>query len=190
MKLLRQLSNLIFPAQKAGATTDFIYPYSDDPEIRREQIWQSLKKGILLEDTQILVPWSLPFNKMDTVKEQRRERADRTEWSLGKHVILSGYEASLEVMRWKNIPEERPIKRLTENLGTDDAGQQRFNSLRNHLTDLLGKPTATQLHQFNGYDTGEISWEKDDIALTLVGIEHFNIRYTFYIGLKMVNAIY
>jgi len=191
MKLLSKLRNLFTTGESAAElSTDFIYPYSDDADIKREEIWKNLQKGILLEDKGILVPWSFPFYKMEIIQEQKRERADRTEWTLGKRIILDGYEAQLETMRWKNIPAENPVKRLTENLGVDDAGQERFNQLKNHLTGLLGEATKTELQKFGDYDIGNISWEKGDIGLTLVGIDHFNVRYTFYIGLKFTNAIY
>jgi hypothetical protein len=191
MELLSKLRKLFVPGEgPAGLRNDFIYPYSADEQIRREEIWKNLQKGILLEDKGLMVPWYFPFFKMETIKERKREMADRTEWYLGKRIILDGYEAQLETMRWKHIPEENPVKRLTENLGVDDAGQERFNYLKKHLTDTLGEPSKVELHKFGVYDIGNVSWEKGDIALTLVGIEHFNIRYTFYIGLKFTNAIY
>jgi len=191
MELLSKLKKLLAPGNgPAELSTDFVYPYSVDEQIKREEIWNNLQRGILLEDKGILVPWGFPYFKMETIKEQKRERADRTEWNLGKRIILDGYEAQLETMRWKHIPDDNPLKRLTENLGYDEAGQERFNLLRNHLTGLLGEATKIQLQKFGSYDIGNISWEKDDIALTLVGIEHFNVRYTFNIGIKFINAIY
>jgi hypothetical protein len=191
MELLSKLRKLFTPGQEpAGLRSDFIYPYSADALARREEIWQNLQKGILLEDKGILVPWDFPFFKMETIKEKKREMADRTEWYLGKRTILDGFEAQLETMRWKHIPEDSPIKRLTENLGVDDAGQERFNYLRKHLTNVMGEPTRVELQKFGTYDIGDITWEKGNIALTLVGIEHFNIRYTFYVGLKFTNAVY
>ena len=191
MELLSKLRKLFTPGEEpAGLRNDFIYPYSDDARVKREEIWQNLQKGILLEDKGILVPWDFPFFKMDKIQEQKRERADRTEWYLGKRTILDGFEVQLETIRWKHIPEDSPVKRLTENLGVDDAGQERFNYLRKHLTGLLGEPAKVELQKFGTYDIGDITWEKGNIALTLVGIEHFNIRYTFYIGLKFTNAIY
>ena len=191
MELLSKLKKLFAPGDgPAELSTDFIYPYSDDAQIKREEIWQNLQKGILLEDRGILIPWNFPFFKMETIQEQKRERADRTEWTLEKRTILDGYEAQLETMRWKNIPAENPVKRLTENLGVDDAGQEHFNLLKNHLTGLLGEATKTELQKFGIYDIGSVSWERGEIGLTLVGIDHFNVRYTFYIGLKFTNAIY
>ncbi len=185
MKLFKKLCNLIAQAQATNnRKNSFVFPYSDDQAQKREEIWQNLQKGILLEDKGILVRWGLDFYELDGIKEQRRERADRTEWLLGKRTILGGYEANLEIMRWKYRPENEPMMQVTEKLGNDDEGLQRFNYLRQYLTDLLGEPTHIDLKKFGEADIGELSWEKGHIALTLTGIEKHMLRYTFTIGVK------
>jgi len=191
MKLLDQLHTLIFRGKEYnGSTKIFKYPYSGDIVKKREEIWQNLQNGLLLEDTGVFVPWTLPFYEVDNIREQKKERADRTEWYLGKRIILDGYEAQLELMRWKFIADDKPIKRLSENLGRDEQGLERFNYLREYLTNLFGEPTNVDLQKFGDADIGSISWENGDIALSLVGIEHFDLRYTFHIGMKITNAAY
>jgi hypothetical protein len=191
MTLLKRLRNLITGAEhSANKKTSFIFPYSDDPLKKKEEVWQNLQNGLLLEDKGIFVPWALPFYGIEAVAEKRLERADRTEWYLGRRTILDGYEAGLELMRWKFIADDKPIKRLSENLGRDEQGFERFNYLRQYLTGLLGEPANVQLQKFGEADIGEIAWERGDITLTLVGIEHFDLRYTFNIGIKFTNAAY
>lgn len=190
MKLLRQLRIFFSFFKTPSRKKDFIYPYSNDVQQKREEIWQNLQKGLLLEDKGIFISWLLPFAEMNSIAEQRRERADRTELYLGKHTILGGYEAHLEVMRWKYKPDEELIKRLSENLGQDSEGEQRFNYLRQYLTSLLGEPARMEIEKFGSSDIGVIIWEKGVIALTLVGIEHVSFKYTFHIGIKFTGPVY
>lgn len=185
MTLLRRLNNLF---SSSNNKKDFIYPYADDTELKRDQIWQNLQKGVLLEDKSVLVPWLFHFDELKDFAEQRRERADRTELYLGKRIILGGYEANLELVRWKYRSGDEYIKLVSENLGKDSEGEQRFNQLRKYLDEVMGAPTTVELEKFGASDIGTISWEKGAIALTLTGIEHFEIRYTFYIGIKIANV--
>lgn len=184
MKLLRQLRYIFSSIKNSISKKNFIYPYADDSLLKREQVWSNLQQGLLLEDKDLLIPWFLSFSAVGGIHEQRRERADRTEWYLGTRTILGGYEANLELVYWKFKPADDPIKRISEQLGQDAAGQQKFTYLQNYLTNLLGEPTKTDLRKFGEYDTGEISWENGLISILLVGIEHINLRYTFSIGIK------
>jgi hypothetical protein len=188
MKLRRQLRNLFSSIKNSTPKKHFIYPYADDMLLKREQVWSNLQQGLLLEDKGLLIPWFLPFSAVGGIHEQRRERADRTEWFLGHRTILGGYEANLELVYLKFKPADDPIKRISENLGQDAAGYQKFTYLRNYLTDLLGEPTRADLQKFGEYDMGEISWENGPISILLVGVEHVNLRYTFSVGIKPMTV--
>ena len=191
MKIFNQFINSISAIGKtAGFDAGFIFPYSSDKVEKRDQIWKNLKQGILLEDKNMLVPWLLPFGKLDIIKENRIDSGDRTNWYLGKRTILDGYEAHIEVMKWKFVPLNKPIKRISENLGRDEQGMKKFTFLKGHITGLLGDPTKSSVGKIGAFDTGEISWERGSVSISLVGIEHFDFRYTLNIGFIFTNSIY
>ncbi len=141
-----------------------------------------MQKGVLLEDKGILVKWGTPFTDIDQLKENKKIRADRTEWYLGKRTILDGYESHLEVTKW--FWKETPgLIKIDENLGFDEEGEKKFNHLKTYLTELLGKPAKMEIEKFGALDIGEVHWENGLISVYIIGIEHFNCRYSFHISL-------
>jgi len=184
MKILKKLKeHLSHFNKKVEFDNKFTFPYSSDNELKRQQVWENLQKGLLFEDKAILIPWMTPFNQIDNFKEKKRDSGDRTEWYLGKRTILDGYEGHFEVMKWKYTPWTNPITEISENLGNDYEGVKRFHYLNEYITNLLGEPTKIKLEKFGSFDLGEIKWESGVVMLTLIGIEHFNCRYSFSIGL-------
>lgn len=160
------------------------YPYSDDPLIKRQQIWDNLKTGLLLEDKQIFIEWNTPFNQLYKFQEDRRDSGDRTEWYFGKHKILDGYETHLEAMKWIFKPGENPVAEIYTRFGVDGEGQKKFNFLRKYLTQLLGDPAEVQLEKWGSFDLGSIIWKNESVQVCLTAVEIFNVRYTLNIGLK------
>ncbi len=184
MRILRQLKEIASRLEKSEKLDNsFVFPYSSDKTIKRQQVWENLQKGILFEDKGILIPWLTPFNQVDNFKEKRHDSGDRTEWYLGKRTILSGYEGHFEVMKWVYLPWSNPITEISENIGHDFEGMKKFHYLNEYITNLLGEPTKIELEKFGSFDLGEIQWQNGLIKLSLVGIEHFNCRYSFSIGL-------
>jgi hypothetical protein len=164
------------------ATNSFTFPYSADELEKRKQVWENLQKGVLCEDKQILLRWGTPYADLDQIKEGKKFRADRTEWHLGKRTILAGYEGNLEVLKWI-WKEQEMITKIDENLGQDEEGEQKFNYLKTHLTGLLGKPSKMEIEKFGKLDIGEVVWEYGLVSVYIIGIERFNCRYSFHIGL-------
>ncbi|HEY4323394.1 MAG TPA: hypothetical protein VGN20_05390 [Mucilaginibacter sp.] len=164
------------------ANNIFTFPYSTDEIEKRKQVWENLQKGILLEDKGILIRWGTPYYELDQLKEAKKFRADRTEWFLGKRTILAGYESNLEVLKWM-WKEQNAVIKIDENLGFDEEGERKFNYLKTYLTDLLGKPSKMDIQKFGALDIGEIHWEYGIVSVYIIGIEHFNCRYSLHIGL-------
>jgi len=162
--------------------SSFTFPYSTDETEKRKQVWENLQKGVLFEDNGIFLRWGTTYTTLDQIKESKKFRADRTEWNLGKRTILYGYESNLEVLKW-NWKEQEVITKIDENLGFDEEGEKKFNYLKVHLTDLLGKPSKMEIEKFGALDIGEVHWEYGLISVYIIGIEHFNCRYSFHIGL-------
>ena len=77
----------------------FIFPYSTVKETKQQQVWSNLQNGILFEDTQVFIPWATSYAEIDKCAEKRRVRGDRTEWFLGKHIILDGVNSFAAVTK-------------------------------------------------------------------------------------------
>jgi len=181
LQLIRELLSRFDKTEKLDKI--FVFPYSTDKGTKQKQIWENLQRGLLFEDKGVLIPWLTPFNQVDKYKEKRRDSGDRTEWYLGKHLILDGYEGNIEVMRWINLPWTNPVTAIRGDLGYDDEGMTNFYSLKKHLVTRLGEPNETNITQWGNLDLGTIKWHYDKVGISLVGIEHFNGRYSFRIGL-------
>jgi hypothetical protein len=161
-----------------------IYQYSDDPILKRQQVWQNLKEGLLIEDTAKFIPWNTTFYDLTKYQEKRRDSGDRTEWYLGNHKILDGYEAHLEAMKWIDKPYDNPVAVIYTNFGADFEGQVIFNHLRVHLTKLLGEPAQIDLEEWGSFELGTITWEQNNVKVSLTAIEIFNVRYKLSVGYK------
>ncbi len=184
MSLFRSIKNALFPVQKKSVDDTFIFPYSEDKEMKRQEIWSNLEKGLLFEDMNLLIPWSTPFSDLDKFAEHREDRGDRTNWSFGKHCILDGYECSIGVMKWSWIHDTNPFSQIDAWLGFDDAGCERFLFLKERLTELLGEPDTLQLKKFDDLDLGTVEWRNKNVQVLLIGIEQFACKYWLKIGLK------
>jgi hypothetical protein len=184
VKILRRLKEFASRFDKTEKLDkSFAFPYSSDLNVKRQQIWDNLQRGLLFEDSQSFINWLTPFNKVDNFKEKRHDSGDRTLWYLGKRTVLDGYEGHFEVMKWVWLPWTNPITKISENIGHDFDGMKKFHYLKDYITNLLGDPTTIELEKFGSFDLGEIQWKNGLVKLTLVGIEHFNCRYSFSIGL-------
>ena len=184
MSLFQNIKDALFSTHSSrNLDNKFSYPYSDDKEIKRSQIWENLGKGILFEDTKILIPWLTPFSEIDKFAEQRKDSGDRTNWFLGKHEILDGYTSYVGVMKWVFINNSKPFSEIEEWLGFDYEGNEKFITLKEKLTDLLGEPSSIQLEKFGDFDLGSIEWTNKNVRISLTGIEQFACKYRMHIGL-------
>jgi hypothetical protein len=186
---LQNIRQVLFPIQQQDVQEEkvfdssFIFPYSEDKEVKRQQIWENLQKGILFEDTQVLIPWMTSFAGINRIAEQRRNSGDRTEWFLGKHTVMDGYTCLAGVMKWLFVKDSEPFSRIEEWLGADDEGNQKFLFLRDKFTDLLGEPSLSDLSEFGSFQLGSLEWTNGNVRISLSGIEQFACKYRLYIGL-------
>ena len=185
MKIFKSIKNIFYSNHSVKRLENsFTFPYSADKEIKRKQIWDNLQKGILFEDTQVLIPWLTPYSELDNYAEQRKESGDRINWFLGQHKILDGLNSYVGVMKWRYIKDNKPFSQTDEFLGFDNEGNKKFLELKEKFTELLGEPTYIQLEKFGDFDLGDITWSNQKIGISLIGIEQFACKYRLYIGLK------
>ncbi len=112
-------------------------------------------------------------------------------------IYLDNCQASCLTLQQTNIKikhavtRNKPVTQFSEIIGLDREGMKRFHYLKEYLTNLLGNPAKTELEKFGSIDLGMIQWQNGLVRLTLVGIEHFNCRYSFSIGLvRKMNEEY
>lgn len=131
MRLLKNIKTVLFPTH-IDRTFDstFIFPYSDNNEIKRQQIWENLEKGIFFEDTKILLPWLTPFAGLDKLAEQRKNSGDRTNWFLGKHLIPDDYTCYASVMKWVFVKNSKPFSGIEDWSGLEYEGNEKFLLLK------------------------------------------------------------
>ncbi len=142
-----------------------------------------MEKGILFEDTNVLIPWSTPFSDINRLAEQRKDSGDRTNWFLGKHQILDGYICYVGVMKWIFVKESNSFAQIEEWLGSDDEGNEKFKGLRDKFNNLLGEPSLLQLEKFGSFELGSVEWAYKNVKVRLSGIEQFAFKYRLYVGL-------
>ena len=186
MKILRRLKEFASRLDKTEKLDDsFVFPYSSDKTIKRQQIWDNLQKGFLFEDKQILIPWLTPFNRLDNFKEKRQDSGDRTVWYLGKRTVLEGYKGHFEVMKWMWLPWTNGFERVTEFLGFGKEGHINFLLLISHLKDLFGDPTKIEIEFENeDFTEGSYEWENGEVKIRVSGFDMHGARYTLNIGLS------
>lgn len=162
----------------------FIFPYSTVKETKQQQVWSNLQNGILFEDTQVFIPWATSYAEIDKCAEKRRVRGDRTEWFLGKHIILDGVNSFAGVTKWLYEKDEAPFSKIEEYLGSDEDGSKKFIALKEKLTNLLGEPTFIEIEKVGDIELGTIRWENDKVQIRLDGYEQFACKYRLDIGWK------
>lgn len=181
MTFLQQIRDSIAHFQ---AKNDIAFPYSEDDNEKREQIWTNLQKGILLEDNHVLIPWKTSFGNLNRYAEKRLNSGDRTNWYLGKHEILDGYNCHIEVTKWLFVPFWKRFSRIDVWLGHDIEGNKTFQFLKEKITTVLGPPEDVELEKFGDRDLGVIKWRKKKVEISLVGIEVFECKYWLHVGLS------
>ncbi|WP_157805341.1 hypothetical protein [Confluentibacter citreus] len=185
MRILRKIKEF---KSKFSSTSEldntFSFPYSANKLEKENQIWMNLQKGIFLEDKKILIPWNTPFNQLDNYKEIREDKGDRTEWYLGKHKILDGYESNLGISMWIFLPWTNPFERVTELLGFGIDGYKKSQTLINHLELILGKPTLIDIEFKNEkFFEGSYKWQNNGVKIEIIGFDMHGSRYLLNIGL-------
>lgn len=174
-----------FRSGNPSAHVDFspVFPYADDPLVKRQQVWDNLQVGLLFEDTGVFVRWDTPFIQIDAIAVDRSVSGDRINWFLGKHVILDGCESYVGVMKWMWISTHEPFLQVDDFLGFDYEGNEKFCRLATKLTDLFGPPYVQELEKFGSFDLGTVQWKMGNAQITLSAIEQFACKYRLHIGL-------
>jgi len=193
MYIKRYLEEIISRlGNKNNPIKEFIYPYSEDPIIKREQIWSNLQRGILFEDTQTYILWDTPFNFTNKYKEKRIDQGDRTLWHFGERTILDGYKSNLQVFKFLTWPWTNPIERASEFLGFEKEGHKKILALIEHLTNLFGEPSIVDIEYENeNFCEGCYIWTNSGIEISVTGFEMHAARYNLNIGLiKDTNLEY
>ncbi len=162
---------------------DFNYPYSEDKEEKRQQIWSNLQKGILFEDNLTFIPWKTSFNRLNKYKVKINDSGNFTKLYFGERTILDGYKCNAQALKWKWSFWANPIQEISENIGINEDGEAKFHELREYLTNLLGDPFKTEIEKWGNIDLGEVMWVNGEVRISIVGFEMHSACYNLEIGL-------
>ncbi|KAB2918748.1 MAG: hypothetical protein F9K23_01015 [Bacteroidetes bacterium] len=160
------------------------YPYSDDVDLKREQIWTNLQKGIFFEDTGVFVPWYISLAFLDCHAERKNHSGNQNRWFFGGRSILDGYKSRLEAKIDDFGRYKTQFVEISEFLGFDFEGMERFNFLKSHITELLGEPSKHESERFGQFDVGYYEWENGRVTISIIGFEQFACKYFLTIGIK------
>jgi hypothetical protein len=162
---------------------NYIFPYSSSSNLKRQEVISNLQNGILLEDINKFIPWSTPFRELDSIAMKREDRSDRTMWYLGDRKIIGDMQCHAEICKWSYQPDTSTFDEITDNLGSDQNGYERFKHRISHLAALLGAPTNKNLQSFGQFEIGNVEWVYNNFHVVVSGVEIFNCRYSLSVGL-------
>ena len=100
----------------------------------------NLDKGILLEDTNQLLEWGQPIQKLAVLVNTITEvKPDRTNYIWGTHPILDGLELELTSFYWV-FENKRTFNSIEHWAVGDRLSEITFNRISKHLTEKIGDP--------------------------------------------------
>lgn len=108
-----------------------IFPYSNEFEKRKLEIWSNLEKGIYLENNGILLRWNWFYNFPNEIVKRFDNRTYYEEWSFGLQNILNGFELHIGTEKQFNFQKFNYVKSIVI--------PEVKNKLINHLIDNLGQ---------------------------------------------------
>ena len=103
----------------------------------------NLNKGILFEDSGVLLEWGKPIRKLIKKNNGRTEnKEDRTIYHWGSHKILNGLDLDLTNHFW-NFGKEawfRKFKKIEFWAYGDNEAISNFERISKHITEQFGEP--------------------------------------------------
>jgi hypothetical protein len=115
------------------------FPYSNDPEIKRQELIKNFENGVLFEDLELFVEWNVPFRNLQ--RYVRKKQKNKSYLDHGRHIIIDGLEVFLEPH--KLMINSLPFINVSSFLGFDEQGHNRFLEVTSHLIDKFGNPTRS-----------------------------------------------
>jgi hypothetical protein len=162
----------------------FVFPYSNDVEVKKYELIQNLEKGILLEDTKEFLDWRMSFKDLEPYCSSIEEKGDRFNYYLGEHTILDGLDCHLTVMRWIYNSKSNPFSQVDFFLGFDSIAIKKLKEIEDHITQKIGEPTKKE--SWSG-DEMIVKWKFKYSNITLITWERFAIHGMLHIGLNENN---
>lgn len=159
----------------------YVFPYSTEPTLRKQELIQNLTNGILFEDLELFVEWNVPFKNLERYVWRKRKK--KTYADTGNHIILDGIEVFLDPN--KAMINSLPFIDISSFLGFDEQGHKRFLEVGRHLIDRFGEPSEledTLPYDFYADKTSRWIYPKFQISLNVW--ERFAVHYDLRIKLR------
>ncbi len=176
MKLITKIISAIF--KKPKLLNEFVFPYSNNPEQKKQQIWKNLESGLLIENTQTLLLWKTPYNFLKGFNRKEKTE-DRTTWHFLKCNILDGFELQFEAVKWKYGLGRDKFDYVYSIINAEIT-----ESLIKHLKKNIGLPKKENLNlDSKEYYEGECIWIQNKIKIKISTAEfHGGYAYKLKIG--------
>jgi hypothetical protein len=142
-----------------------------------------LDRGILLEDTETLLPWGAPLRKLRRLGKPRVGRlTDRVRLFWNDHVLFGGLRCQVEATFWRNQPDSSKtsnkdgcIDFVFLNFPNSISLNPRLQhaDLKAQLTRALGLPTFDGNDDYPFSDLPFTEWNLDTALVELAVVERF-----------------
>lgn len=133
----------------------------------------------MFEETNHFIPWANTFKDLEKEDIEVVKQSDRTIYKFGKQKILNGLELDLKTMCWSHKNKNVSFAAVTSDLGDATFGETKAREIKKYLVDLFGEPNDKNV---DNEDKMSIKWTFDNIRISIVGIEHFAMKYDIRIG--------
>jgi hypothetical protein len=142
-----------------------------------------LDKGIFLEDTEVLLEWGQPIEKLARVnKAEINREADRTIIKWGTHLLLNGLK--LELSNTFVLSRLGKFTFIESTTNSDKQSFDNFEIISNHLLSLFGDPTQKE-DSIETKKERTWSWLTKDVKINLYLFE----QHAFKLHLKIEQRV-
>jgi hypothetical protein len=147
----------------------------DEPLITDGNGIKLLSQGLLLEDSDIFIPWDTPIDQYK-LYSKKEFRADRVIYNWGERRILNGLPLDLVTVCW-NHKQDGNIRKFgsVEFLAAGDEAQKYFELIMGHLNDNLGTARKADV------DFSLLEWRMGGAKLILELLDRYGWKLNFRI---------
>ncbi|TDP57950.1 hypothetical protein [Flavobacterium dankookense] len=183
--ILIGIYNYLYFLFKLKFKNKFIFPYSNDYELRENQIWKNLAYGLLIENKKQFLIWEMPFSLLSNYTKKEKS-GDRTTWYFNNNKILNGFELNIQIVKW-NIEPFKKFEFIEYTINKETA-----DKLIKHLSENIGNPEINSINiNSDDYYIGKCEWEKFDIKIKILTAEfQGGFAYKIQIGKKHAVDMY
>lgn len=142
-------------------------------------IWDKIKAGICFENSNAMIPWNMPLNKIELIDNPEIVNENgRLDIVWKNRALLDGINGNWTVSLF---PDEKAdlFKSIGVYLTGDQISKDTYSQMKSHLLELLGKPGIEN-------ETGEereMKWTNGNYYIDLYLFEMHSFRLSLRVGI-------